>query len=911
MKMAEAAGYLEDDIQAMRGLGLNVDVDMTTGEISNWQEIMKQATNEYKAAIAGATDEEAQAVKDMYDNRIKAIEQYEESIDTFQEQQQKVWDALREARDAELRNTTYKLDVLLTVKNMKDAAREFSQEVVESFSDSLYHGIDSAKLGAEGAKAEMALLGEYQQQQADLQKLLDNADEFTSTEDIIAEMEELQGNVIASGEALLDWIETVETMLPEAIDAARERFSLFTDQLDHNTSVLDTIKELLVLQGTLSEDSDELTKFQERAKEAAEGKLDAAVASAELQKDWMEKARVELEEAQIALAGVEEGDAAYDTLKNNRDALLEEYNAAQAAMLESAQEAMEVAREMFLTEIEKASYDFSQAISDSLGLDYLQERYDHLIEEEERYLDEVNTTYERLKWNSKLQTAIDEASSQASKNALKNLQDEFKIRAENGKLSQYDLDILNAKYEMTQKQIALEEAQNNKSQVRLVRNSQGNWDYQYTSDQSTIDNANQEYNDAAQNYYNIAKDQVKDVTQEIIKTWEECNEKIKEIYEDETLTVIEREDKIADIREYYKNKVEFLEKEKWIALDDMNKAGGDSFIKFGEAYKEVVNLMHQETSNFEDEFNKYIGNMESAWDDYDDTVGGVADSTGTNMDDLKDIIDEVSESTDECREVGEELSEMMWDQIDDIHDLSQEYADWADEIQGVVKALEALAIAQGQAVEDASKESGTNRDTTASSGKGYNASIDYASIIGAGVQNGWLSSGEVSKLESERDAKIEGEGLRDKYSSDVDWETIKVGSMTKEQWEKLLDKTVSLNTGGYTGDFSDSKLAFLHEKELVLNQTDTENILATVSMIRSIGPALLKQIETALDNNAIAGANLFNMKMGAAISADTTTQELLQTVHVTAEFPNATDQNEIREAILGLANYATQVVNPR
>jgi hypothetical protein len=112
---------------------------------------------------------------------------------------------------------------------MKDAARDFSKEVVESFSDSLYHGIDSAKLGAEGAKAEMALLGEYQQQQADLQKLLDNADEFTSTEDIIAEMEELQGNVIASGEALLDWIETVETMLPEAIDAARERFSLFTD----------------------------------------------------------------------------------------------------------------------------------------------------------------------------------------------------------------------------------------------------------------------------------------------------------------------------------------------------------------------------------------------------------------------------------------------------------------------------------------------------------------------------------------------------------------------------------------------------------------------------------------------------------------------------------------------------------
>ena len=907
IKMAEAIGYLEDDIQAMRDLGLNVDVDMTTGEISNWQEIMKQTTNEYKAAIAGATDEEAQAVKDMYDNRIKAIEQYEESVDTFQEQQQKVWDALREARDAELRNTTYKLDVLLTVKNMKDAAREFSQEVVESFSDSLYHGIDSAKLGAEGARAEMALLGEYQQQQADLQKLLDNADEFTNTEDIIAEMEELQGNVIASGEALLDWIETVETMLPEAIDAARERFSLFTDQLDHNTSVLDTIKELLSLQGITYKTSRGFNTLQEVSQE----KLDAAVASTELQRGWMERARTELLEAQRALEQVEEGDAAYDTLKNNRDALLEEYNSAQEAMLESAKEAMEVAREMFLAEIEKASYDFSQAISDGLGLDLLQERYDHLIKEEERYLDEVNTTYEQLKWNSKLQTAIDEASSLASKNSLKNLQEEFEQRKKNGEISQYDLDILNARYEMTQKQIALEEAQNNKSQVRLVRNSQGNWDYQYTSDQSTIDNANQEYADAANEYYNIAKDRVEEVTGEIVDAWNECNDRIKEIWENEDLTYEEKLLRQQEVTEHYTTMIEFLYDQREQAIKDAGQASEESLFEYEKIHTDILGLIDEETSNFEENLKDYTSKMEDAWNDYDETVGDVADSTGTEMGDLRDIIDEVSESTDDCREVGEELSEMMWDQMEDIRELSQDYADWADEIYGVVKALEALAIAQGQAAEDASQESGANRDTTASSGKGYNASIDYASIIGVGVQNGWLSSGEVSKLEGERDAKIEGEGLRDKYSSDVDWETIKVGSMTKEQWEKLLDKTVSLNTGGYTGDFSDSKLAFLHEKELVLNQTDTENILATVSMIRSIGPALLKQIETALDNNAIAGANLFNMKMGAAISADATTQELLQTVHVTAEFPNATDQNEIREAILGLANYATQVVNPR
>ena len=93
---------------------------------------MTQTINEYKAGIAGATEEEAKAVQEMYDKRIAAIERYEDSINTYQEQQEKVWDGLRKARDAERRNTTYKLDVLLNVKNMKDAAREFSQEVIEN-----------------------------------------------------------------------------------------------------------------------------------------------------------------------------------------------------------------------------------------------------------------------------------------------------------------------------------------------------------------------------------------------------------------------------------------------------------------------------------------------------------------------------------------------------------------------------------------------------------------------------------------------------------------------------------------------------------------------------------------------------------------------------------------------------------
>jgi hypothetical protein len=109
-----------------------------------------------------------------------------------------------------------------------------------------------------------------------------------------------------------------------------------------------------------------------------------------------------LAEAEANLVGVEETDAAYDTLKANRDALLEEYNSTQEELLEKAQEAMETTQEIYTTAIEKLIDDYDKAISGGLGLDLLSEKYDHYIEEEERYLDKVNEAYEVSSWYNKL-----------------------------------------------------------------------------------------------------------------------------------------------------------------------------------------------------------------------------------------------------------------------------------------------------------------------------------------------------------------------------------------------------------------------------------------------------------------------------------------------------------------------------
>lgn len=80
---------------------------------------------------------------------------------------------------------------------------------------------------------------------------------------------------------------------------------------------------------------------------------------------------------------------------------------------------METAQAMYLQQIEKAVYEFGQAVSNGVGLDLLQDKYDHYIEQNERYFDKVNEAYQVSAWYNKLQQDIDNTTNSAHKERLK------------------------------------------------------------------------------------------------------------------------------------------------------------------------------------------------------------------------------------------------------------------------------------------------------------------------------------------------------------------------------------------------------------------------------------------------------------------------------------------------------------
>lgn len=83
----------------------------------------------------------------------------------------------------------------------------------------------------------------------------------------------------------------------------------------------------------------------------------------------------------------------------------------------------------------------------------------------------------------------------------------------------------------------------------------------------------------------------------------------------------------------------------------------------------------------------------------------------------------------------------------------------------------------------------------------------------------------------------------------------------------------------------------MHQKELVLNASDTENLLDIIKQVRQMQDVNLSQI--------------FDVSGFTSSSSDT----IEQRVEITAEFPSVTSSQEIEQALLNLADSAYQAAH--
>ena len=958
-KQAAAAAFVASDLEALRANGLSVEYDTASMELKNYTQLLQQITDEYNSRINSVSKDQQDMVQKEYDDKMQLLENYEGSIDTFREQLNEYEDAMRQIEDAKLEKVKEALQIRIDWKEMQDTLREFQKEINESIGDALDNGVRNAGLNAQGVKDEISMFADYETKMNSLLDMIRNANQYTDVQALQDELADLRKELVDSGSAMLDYIETLKETLPDALDAAADRFEEFISMLESNMGVLDAMNDLIDLQTINNSLADKYAMLSKTYNATLENSL----TQAKLQKQYMERAETQLREAEIALANATQGTAEYDILKANRDALLEDYQEAQDAMLESTAQAMEAAKNIYSNALDDIFYEFENKMTRGLGFDQLQAKYNRTKDEDNRFLDGVNRFVETQDLNNKVQESIAKASTDYAKSTLKALQDEFAERQANADLSEYDLKIMEAKYNMTLKQIALEEAQNAKNKVRLVRGANGNYNYLFTADEADINSKQQEYLKAMQDYYNIAKDQTENITGEIVSLWQEMSEEIRKIYEDDTLSAEQRQNAINEIQAYYQKKYADLAKMQTDAAKDMKDAGNSALTEQQKAANKYGDDTSETAQNFQKNFQRILEEMggnandfNSAYSDqlinlvaiegsftettaemfaklnealtkYKGNIGNISSEIGVSYDQLSDKVDRLTQANEELQDKATSAIDEIWNKISELQDVTEAQAAWTKEIYNTIAAIQKLASETATAVQKYNEAVGSinKLGATGSWSGGAGSGGSGAGAGSGGYQGGstntststssagtyyWIQNDTiVSRYFKKKEDAIAWINARPEYGLNHST-TLKSGSFL-DYSNSTSGRIMKYASGGYTGDWgSDGRLAVLHQKELVLNQEDTKNMLAAVQSIRELAPSMIAEMRARISGTAAASQSLFGSRYSGMRSAfDRKTTELAQSVQINADFPGVRDAIEIKEALESLVQTSAQRIN--
>ena len=144
-------------------------------------------------------------------------------------------------------------------------------------------------------------------------------------------------------------------------------------------------------------------------------------------------------------------------------------------LAQKEEEALEAATQVFQTHLTNIVEGFEQAMSGPYKtLDHLQDAFEKQKKLNDLYVDDYQKIHDLSKLGRDIQKSLDATDNVKAMEYLKELQDEVNDGLREGnKLTEYNIEFLEKKYQLRLAEIALEEAQNAKNQVRMTRTSEG------------------------------------------------------------------------------------------------------------------------------------------------------------------------------------------------------------------------------------------------------------------------------------------------------------------------------------------------------------------------------------------------------------------------------------------------------
>lgn len=929
----EAKEYLKLDTERVVSLGAIFD---EYGNIANYDQVMQNILDAYNAFIDeyNAMDADTQQSEEVeqrkedwdkwYDEKKKWIENYEETVQTIYEQNNNLLEAQNKISEKMLEGIQYKVEIHV---ELTDAEKEYLDYVNDKYEEILMkQGEAMSNLVKETdlTVSNLAALGKEKEE-------LDAA--FASGKlnqaDYVGGLKDLNSQILDNLSTLQELKTSIEEFYGDTLETATSDFDKQTAKVKAASEAMSSYISILALVGKGS-NLKELTKFYD-------SQYQYNLQSLQMQQEYLNTLK---KEEQYYLERMNSAEGLTETERKQYEALEETLNNVQSNILSDTQSTLQAIAEAFNNEVEIIISDLEKMIAGSdNSLQDLADAYSYYQEEQARYVTSARELYEVNKLNRNIEKTMATTTSTVNKNLLAALQERINKQSEENELTEYNVEMNQLQYELLLKKIALEEAQNAKNTVRLTRDAGGNYVYQYTANQEDILSKEQEYEDVLQQINDLSVNRVRDLESQLLQIYQNTTQKMREIAEDQTLTEEEKYAKIQTLMDQFKEQTNYIQEQYNIASahliksnevisEHYNKALVEHSQNAQNGLNQTIAKMIENTQQFQQAMEDACTNkIPSAMDQMKERIDSVTETTNSSYGSMADSLGNYNKVAEDAVDQNNKIADGLENEVlPAIHDITTAWDEYATKLKEVINVYEEMyqtiiktLQAQGKLSNAEELKSQVDNQKNSSAGGGLTSETPGVNPPKQPEEKETMTNNNSGSKDTKHGYKVVGlyQGNPHEYdyvaeNGDLGAAKLKadntLAGVIKAGWTNA--KIMAYATGGIADFTGPAWLDGTKSKpELVLSASDTQNILAAVESVRKLDSSTLRLLNNYIANASLAMAfGLSNMSAQSVLGgADT----LRQDVHITAEFPNATNSQEIEDAFDSLINRAAQFITTK
>ena len=448
-------------------------------------------------------------------------------------------------------------------------------------------------------------------------------DAKTASEQLQKELQGVAEQLDAIDQAYLDTIDNIQQMYSKQ----KQAYQKYGEQLSHD---LDLIKLVYGQKNYKAMD-----KYYDKLHKNNVNNLNfLKKTNDENYRQWQKAEKRAEQYAKQNGADAERTKQAAQDAKRFKEAYLNGVSDINSAITQSIQNL----KDQYSNAIAEIFDNMEKELTNGKSFEYLDTQWDLMKKKANLYLDTVNSAFAVKNTEYLYNQALNDTKGLRSQQQLKKVMNEqLTILKQKDKLTQYDVDRAQKVLEVEKARIALEQARNNKTQMRLKRDSQGNYSYQYVVDQDNIGQAENNLAKAENDLYNFDKENYEKNLEQAYNATKEFQNKLSELY-DEFNANYQNPEKQAEIMQQMK----MVQKEYTDYINNLSQESmyqQQNMIDSGfESYKLSLGDVGQAFADMTEEQKRKWMEQEGFVPTFNSGVQEMIEKFSTNEDSLENIV---------------------------------------------------------------------------------------------------------------------------------------------------------------------------------------------------------------------------------------------------------------------------------